>query len=400
MTTAPPTAIRRFPALDGLRAVAVLAVVTTHVAFQTGRYERGFAHAALARLDVGVAVFFVISGYLLVQPWFRAAAIGAPRPSLRIYVVRRAARIMPAYLAAVLLAMLTLPENSGTGLGEWVRQLLLLQNYGAGHLREGLTQTWSLGTEVAFYALLPAIGVGVMAVCRSSWRPRAVALALAAMGLVPLWWYLFLHQPGGDRWASGGLWLPAFLGWFAAGMALALLRVHVDLGTAAPTSAAVRLDALGRHPLTWWSVALAVLLVAATPVAGPRLLVPATSWEAVTKSLLYLVVATAVVAPAVLAQSPLAVATLGNRVARYAGDISYGVFLYHLVVLRWVVTALGIPLFSGDIVQVLPPVLAGSVLLAALSRRFLEAPVLRWAHRVRPGGRLTASGGNPTTVRA
>lgn len=115
--------------------------------------------------------------------------------------------------------------------------------------------------------------------------------------------------------------------------------------------------------------------------------------------MLYLVIATAIVAPAVLSQSPVTSALLGNRFMRYAGDISYGVFLYHLVVLRWVVPALGLPLFSGDLVEVLPLVLAGTVILAATSRRFLEAPILRRAHRVRPGSRLKTPGGS-TSVRA
>src|SRR5512133_1784909 len=57
-----------FPALDGLRAVAVAAVVLTHAAYWTGRTERGLGAAVLARMDVGVAVFFVISGFLLVRP--------------------------------------------------------------------------------------------------------------------------------------------------------------------------------------------------------------------------------------------------------------------------------------------------------------------------------------------
>jgi peptidoglycan/LPS O-acetylase OafA/YrhL len=398
VTATPTTAIRRFPSLDGMRAVAVLAVVVTHVAFQTGRYERGFAGSALARLDVGVAIFFVISGFLLVQPWFRVAAVGGPIPSLRVYVVRRVARIMPAYVAAVVLALLTVPENSGAGAGDWVRQLLLLQNYGAGNLKEGLTHTWSLSTEVAFYTLLPLLGVAVLWLCRSRWRPRAVAVALAVLAAVPVGWYLFLHESAGDRWATGGLWLPGYLGWFAAGMALALVRVHVDLGDAAPGSGWVRVDALGRHPFTWWAVALGAFLVAASPVAGPRTLESLTSWEAVTKSLLYLVVATAVVAPAALAESPVTTTLLGNRFMRYLGDISYGVFLYHLVVLEWVVAALGLPLFTGDLVQVLPLVLAGTVLLAAVSRRVLEEPVLRWAHRFRPRRGVNRSGGS-TTVR-
>ena len=399
MTATPTTAIRRFPSLDGLRAVAVLAVVVTHVAFQTGRYERGFAHSALARLDVGVAIFFVISGFLLVQPWFRTAAVGGPLPSLRVYVVRRVARIMPAYVAVVVLALLTLPENSGAGPGVWIRQLLLLQNYGAGNLVEGLTHTWSLSTEVAFYALLPFLGVAVLWLCRDRWRPRAVAVALAVLAAIPVAWYVLLTLSEGDRWASGGLWLPGYIGWFAAGMALALVRVHVDLGGAPAGSAWVRVDALGHFPFTWWAVAVAAFLVAASPVAGPRALEALTSWQAVTKSLLYLVVATAVVAPAVLAESPMTRRLLGNRFMRYLGDISYGVFLYHLVVLEWVVIALDLPLLTGDLVLVLPLVLAGSVLLAAVSRRLLEEPVLRWAHRIRPRRGVTPPA-ESTTARA
>ncbi len=75
-----------------------------------------------------------------------------------------------------------------------------------------------------------------------------------------------------------------------------------------------------------------------------------------------------------------------------------GVFLYHLVVLEWVVTALGLPVFTGSLVQVLPLVLAVTVAIAALSRRLLEEPVLRWAHRLRP--RRTVSPSDESTTAA
>ena len=55
--------------LDTLRAVGALAVLTTHTAFQAGDYTRnGVWGTLLARLDVGVAIFFVLSGFLLVPP--------------------------------------------------------------------------------------------------------------------------------------------------------------------------------------------------------------------------------------------------------------------------------------------------------------------------------------------
>src|SRR6266516_1997197 len=92
---------RSLPMLDGLRAVAALAVLLTHVAFQTGEVARAAGGAVLARLDAGVAVFFVLSGFLLYRPYALARASGTPRPSIRRYVLRRAARILPAYWLAL-----------------------------------------------------------------------------------------------------------------------------------------------------------------------------------------------------------------------------------------------------------------------------------------------------------
>ena len=73
MSTVTPTGqaavMPRFPMLDTLRAVGAIAVLTTHVAFWGGEYTRwGAFGTVLARLDVGVAIFFVLSGFLLSYP--------------------------------------------------------------------------------------------------------------------------------------------------------------------------------------------------------------------------------------------------------------------------------------------------------------------------------------------
>ena len=65
---------RRFLTLDALRAVGALMVVLTHVGFHTGRYPQGWTGAMLAHFDLGVALFFVVSGFLLARPWFAASA--------------------------------------------------------------------------------------------------------------------------------------------------------------------------------------------------------------------------------------------------------------------------------------------------------------------------------------
>ena len=99
MTAAAPAPTARagghLDVLDGVRALAAFAVVGTHVGFQTGRAVEGFWAPFLARLDFGVTLFFLLSGFLLYRP-FVAAALGEREPTpLSRYVIRRAARILP-----------------------------------------------------------------------------------------------------------------------------------------------------------------------------------------------------------------------------------------------------------------------------------------------------------------
>ena len=72
--------VMHFPALDAARAFGAMAVVATHVAFWTGRSADGPFAATLSRLDVGVAVFFVLAGFLLARPWLHARRCGGPDP--------------------------------------------------------------------------------------------------------------------------------------------------------------------------------------------------------------------------------------------------------------------------------------------------------------------------------
>lgn len=373
-----------FPGLDGLRAVAVLAVVTTHAAFWTGRYERGWGSNAFARLDCGVAVFFVLSGFLLVRPWLVSGVEGRALPSLRTYTVRRIARIMPAYTAAVVLCFLLLAQNQSVGVWDWIRHLTLTQTLQGGLLRAGLTQTWSLCTEASFYVLLPVLGLLLVRASRVRWRPGLLCALFALGAVVPVPWYLFAPRGDNGFAAATGYWLPGYAGWFAGGMVLAIVRTHLDRRPPPSSSRWWIAEHMGRHPFTCWSVAATAFFAAMTPIAGPRLILTTSAAESITKQTLYLVVAMALVWPAVFGQSPLTRAVLGNRVMRYAGDISYGVFLYHLLVLQGVVDLLGKPLFTGRVSVVLPLTLLGSSAVAAISFRYLERPFMARAHRSGP----------------
>ena len=99
-----------FPVLDTLRAVGALAVLTTHATFQSGDYVRHGALGTLfSRLDVGVAIFFVLSGFLLSRPFLARAANGDAHPSVRHYYRKRLLRIYPLYVFTVILALTLIP---------------------------------------------------------------------------------------------------------------------------------------------------------------------------------------------------------------------------------------------------------------------------------------------------
>ena len=88
----------QFPALDTMRAIGALGVVITHVGFWAGIYtSQGYVGVLVARADVGVALFFVLSGFLLYRPFARWSLGASERPSIRSFAIRRAARIFPAY---------------------------------------------------------------------------------------------------------------------------------------------------------------------------------------------------------------------------------------------------------------------------------------------------------------
>ncbi len=361
------------PALDALRAIAVLAVLTTHVAFQTGTTINSSLGPVYARLDVGVAVFFVLSGYLLGRPFVGPS--DGQAPTLRPYAWRRFLRIVPAYLVVVAVALLALPENAGADLGDWVRHFTFTQIASPGHLAAGLTQTWSLCTEVAFYALLPLLAIPLRKAVTGGRTNRALAWcgALIAVNVV------FLVGVASLDWFDArvaGFWLPSFLCWFAVGLALAVIRGGHD---AAADRHRRRLAEVARAPLACWAVAGALLLIASTPVAGPfGFEGAATAGQAVTKNLLYAGVALALVAPVAFGSaSSRFLHTLASPIPAYLGEISYAVFLWHLIVLSWALRFTDTALFSGGFMGLWLLTVLGSLLVGSLSLFLVERPAQR-----------------------
>ena len=382
-----PVRAARFPGLDAVRALGATAVVATHCAFWTGRTTHGPFAAVLARMDVGVALFFVLSGFLLFRPFAVARSRATPWPVTETYLIRRALRILPAYWVVVAVSLISLGENDRlNGPIYWLRDLTLTQIYGLDWGRaEGLTQTWSLATEVVFYLVLPFLASLVL---RRSRRP---VVALGVTMLISPLWFAFVSMPGGLDPRVAGQWLPGYLDWFAAGMLLALWEVRSRQGRL--TGWAASASELAASPWTCWAAALAVLAVATSAVAGPQDLTTLTGSQLIVKNVLYLVIAVLVALPLTLApprpDRPLD-RVLDSRTMHWLGEVSYGVFLWHLLVLQAVTSLRDQPLFTGSWTATFVLVWCTSVLVASASYVLLERPILKLKDRVRRTSPSTA----------
>lgn len=391
-----------FPALDSVRGFAATAVLTTHVAFATGATLTGAVGAVLARLDYGVAIFFLLSGFLLVRPWLLDDA-GLGRPvAVRTYLRRRMFRILPLYWVVMLVAFLAIPANRESPPSEWITNALLLQIYPGGDLPDGLTQAWSLATEMSFYLVLPALAWLLSRVATGSsgsrpWRPGRALVLLGLLAVLAWGFQLAVRWPGSPIPEQAGYWLPYHLDWFAFGMTLAVLEVAGRCGLLPRLTSAAR--SVAGYLGTCWSVGVLAFLLAATPLAGPRGFetVP-DPWGSLAKSALYGLSAFFILLPLVMLPvgQTRGRRLLQTRPLRWLGDISYGIFLWHLLVLEAVMVVSGIPEFSGGFVPVWIATWTITVAVSWVSYRLVERPAQRRGHRVRPPAEAgTASGRTP-----
>lgn len=367
---------RRFPTLNALRAVGAILVVLTHAAFNTGRINDGWSGAVLARFDFGVTLFFILSGFLLSRPWFLAAALGEHLPSSRHYLWKRALRILPLYWLVIVVALLADPENADAGVQEWVTNLTLTQLYVPDLLPSSATQMWSLCTEVAFYVVLPILCWSFIGRSRRL-DVRRVLVGAGALSVLGVVWQASVATIPGDE-GHYAQWLPGFLPWFMVGLAYAACSAAL---TANPDRkhAGRLLERLGHDLAGCWILAAAVFAVACTPIAGPRLLLTPTAWEAAFKVVLYTVAGAFFVLPLVFGpeRSGWVRTRLSSAVPHWLGEISYGVFAIHMLVLNLVFHVLDLEVFEGRFLTVASLTLVITFALATASFYLLERPILR-----------------------
>jgi peptidoglycan/LPS O-acetylase OafA/YrhL len=366
---------RTFPTLNAVRAIGAILVVLTHSAFNTGQINHGWVGAALARFDFGVTLFFLLSGFLLSRPWFLTAALGRPEPSTRHYLWKRALRILPLYWVVVVAALALDPANDGAGWKVWLSNLTLTQLYRPVLLPSSLTQMWSLCTEVAFYLVLPLL-------CwLLTWHPgrghrldlRVVVAGSSVLFVAGVAWQAVEAQIPGSE-GHFAQWLPGYLPWFLIGVCFAAVSASLAVDPREHV-----LDRIAHDLPGCWILATAIFAVACSPLAGPRQLLIPGGWEAGSKVVLYAAAGAFYLLPLVFGpeREGWVRTQLSGPVMFWLGEISYGVFAIHMLVLNAVFSVLDIPIFTGRFLTVALTTLGVTVVLASVSYYLFERPIMR-----------------------
>src|SRR3954451_2902571 len=330
--TAPPIAradVR--PEIQGLRAVAVAAVVVCH-----------FWPSALPGGFVGVDVFFVISGFLITSHLLREVA-RTGRVSLAAFWARRARRILPAALLVLALCALAtlafVPEvhrqqffaeirASTFYVQNWKLAHSAVDYFAAGDGPSPVQHFWSLSAEEQFYLVWPVLILAAAALGR-----RAIFATLAVLTAASLAYSVY--KTAADP-AAAYFVTPTRAWEFGAGGLLAF----APAGRARPLACLAGLAAIAVASATFSAATAFPGVAAALPVRGGCAVI----W----------------------ARAPLG--PLAARPVQFAGDVSYGVYLWHWPLLVLAPYALEVP--RGGLLVL-------TLALAAATKRWVEDPVRR-----------------------
>jgi len=377
-----PYADHSLPSLTGLRGLAAVWVLLYHAwVYVTPQEILLNCFGATVRIHVffslgwaGVHVLFVLSGFLLTLPYARANAGLSPRPQVARYLLRRIARVFPAYyLQLVLLLGITL-ATSGVLLIDWsnaVQYLLMLfvpPPVGIGGPASVNGVWWTLPIELSFYFVLPLLA------WLADRRRKLLLVAVSLLSMV-IWRYfaLVVINPSSEPsvWAYQ---LPGSMDTFGLGMLGAVLHVQYSQ---TPERAAI------------YRKFLAILLMLSVPVfvlLGMWMAEQyASYWSVTWITFLWTPIFGGAVLVVILncgQNHALLNRLLGNRQVFYMGTVSYGLYLWHYPIGNWLLGSR----FIADMTTYQFPRLAllmflCSLAVASISWYLVEAKAIARARR-------------------
>ncbi|HEY1739067.1 MAG TPA: acyltransferase [Acidimicrobiia bacterium] len=383
----------RFEGFDGLRAIAAFAVVAHHASLPSAAMTTGHFDHQFTELDVGVAIFFLISGYLLYRPFLERMIRDDAEPPVGGYLLRRAARIFPAYWLALTTIILVGHFTHGKVLGfpdapirggvfTYPRYYLLLHVYRNLHeAASALNQAWTLAVEITFYVFLPIFAALMRRISRSKsvatrlWLQMGV---LAAMYVASTGFRAWCFYGSGRVHAVGQYWLPANLDLFALGMAVAVVAVGIQV-EAWPRRVVTWVE---RWPALFWAAGIVLFYVAANKV-NVGLVPGPTPEQSMYRHAMQGVVALLLLLPVVFRGPRPSIVSriLDWRPLVYCGVVSYGIYLWHQSFLDQAIRSQFKPPFHASMALLLTYAIPVSVVVASISWFVVERRAVRWASR-------------------
>ncbi|CAB4870083.1 MAG: acyltransferase family protein [Actinobacteria bacterium] len=375
LTKRPDLHAGRFPYMDSLRALAAFSIVIFHFAgYAALPPEMDWLRPLQVRLGAGVLVFFVISGFLIYRPFVRANLEGGSRPETAGYAKRRFLRIVPAYFLALTVTAALAGKSDVFGPDGFL-YYGFAQIYSPGLELRGLSVAWSLCIEATLYAFLPiwALFVGLVPARTAVERHRreiSMLVLLIALGVATR---IILSNTQGR---VGAVSILAYLDIFALGMLLAYFSVAWE-GRKLPSW----LGWLNEYPGIAWALAALCIWAMATQTGPNR----SAFQHAMTSDLwlrhgLSAAVGVLLVIP--LAFGDQTKGTLRRVLSQpwflWAGVVSYGVYLFHPIVLKKLKDAGAFPTHPNilewwGMLLLVAAITAG---IAAISWHLLERPLI------------------------
>ncbi len=399
----------RSAAIDGIRGMAALALMTVHVGMFSGLLgtkalgtprppSNFFGGFLVSGLPSFIGVFFVLPAMYLYLPLAKAIVTGEKRPPQRGNFVKRVMRLLPAYYLMCLVSMLALNRNAISDIWFFLRPFLLVQVYlptpFTPKLMNGMEVTWTVPSMVQWYAALPLIAWAVHKFAARGATPaqraRRLMLPVPVLILAGIGWLFFVKGNGWDNRIV--FWWPlGFAPTIGIGMGLAIL---LALAQVSPVDTPKLFLLARQRPYLFWLGALVVYLVnCARPFSVIGMdAIYSTSGLLVT----YLMVAAFGFFASVPLVAPGARPTavdfvLSRRPLVHIGRVSYGIYLWHFAVMHFYLQPGSI--LTGDTRPIREMyakagfwelelvTFAGALLLATLSFYLLEQPVGAWADR-------------------
>jgi peptidoglycan/LPS O-acetylase OafA/YrhL len=379
---------------DGLRAIACLLVLYHHLTQKmnpdsTPGWFKPIHHFGM-RGEVGVSLFFVLSGALLSFPYWKSLLSGESKPRLSHFALARVARIVPAtWLNLILCTLLALYLYEIPIDYKLLFSGLFFVNsyhYSTFFPAELNGPLWSIGLEVSCYVLLPIVLFFVLKLAKNFLTAFiSLALWIAINQLVINPWVIerFMTSQDGKGWDKGLVggakeWLPywnvvSFFSQFLIGSLAALLIA--------------KLQRSSREKKFYFDGGAILLMIAAIALVGQRLTpgAPDSFTRQPYLSPFYaLLMAFALVG---ISQSVFLYKIFDNRLFVWISQISFGVYLWHQVVqnilqrsfkenyVYFGVTDLQEWTLMSAIVIVV------AVAIATISWKFFEKPILNAARR-------------------